>query len=147
MKALLIAVTAFFICWGVVPAADTLEPARPAAGLWGALGSAIDRTTTRGDYSTPAATPNTFAFHERETENEEAGSRRFEVVFFTSLPVTILISLLGVVAFRSAAGHTGDFTSAEYTYLALSSVGMSFYIAASDSRSARGGKTYRRGNR
>jgi hypothetical protein len=148
MKALLVAVTVFFICWGVVPAADTLEGTRPAGGLGDALDHAGDRAITQREFSSPSATPpSTFALSEPEPDGEETSFRRSEIVFFTSLPVTTLISLLGVIAFRSAAGRTGDFSAAEYQYLALSTIGMSLYIAFSDSRSTRGGKTNRRGHR
>jgi hypothetical protein len=155
MRALLVAVTAFFMCSGVLPAADTLEVARPAGCLGGALDRAWVRTPTQGGFRSPweslqpfqAMPLNTFALPEEEPDRKETSFRRSEILFFSSLPVTTLISLLGVIAFRSAAGHTGDFSSIEYQYLALSTIGMSLYIAASDSRSNRSDKTYRRGHR
>jgi hypothetical protein len=155
MRALLVAVTAFFMCAGVLPAADTNGAARPAGCLGGTLDRAWVRTPTQGGFSSSweglqpfqAMPLNTFALPEEEPDRKETSFRRFEILFFTSLPVTTLISLLGVIAFRSAAGHTGDFSAVEYQYLALSTIGMSLYIAVSDSRSNRIDKTYRRGNR
>jgi hypothetical protein len=146
MKALHAAVAAFLVCSGVLQAADTREDARPAASLRGAFDREAARQPALDGFSSQAAPLSAFAVTEQGPVLQETRFRRFEIVFFTSLPASVLLSLLGVIAFRSAAGHSGSFSSVEYGYLALSTVGISLGIAASDSRSARVVKTYRRGH-
>jgi hypothetical protein len=146
MKTLIVAVTAFFMCWGVLPAAETLGDGNSASLLSCALSHEGVRAPFRGKIH-PATQLNTLALPDHGLDREETRFRRFEIVFFTSLPASVLLSLLGVIAFRSAAGHTGGLSAVEYRYLALSTVSMSLCIAASDSRNAYGDKTYRRGHR
>jgi hypothetical protein len=73
-------------------------------------------------------------FEEKDRDYEETALRRFEIVFFISLPASLLFSLAGAAAFKAGQGDPIDFTSAEYTYILVSSVGISFAIALHDSR-------------
>ena len=167
MKALLVAVAAFFMCWGVLPATENLEDGSSAAPFSGVvvsgssssgtplcLGLSLQRARTplRGSpqpprRQLPSTSQNSRALPDEGFDREETRFRRFEIVFFTSIPASVLLSLLGVIAFRSVGGHTGNFSSVEYRYLALSTIGISLAIAASDSRNTYSDKIYRRGHR
>ena len=80
-----------------------------------------------------------FEDEEKDAGYQESKSRRFEIIFFISLPASALISMLGVMAFKSATGDMARFSQAEYGYIALSSIGISLSIAVRDSR-----KVYRK---
>jgi hypothetical protein len=71
---------------------------------------------------------------EKDRDYTETPLRRFEIVFFISLPVSILFTLAGTAAFKAGQGRPVDFTSAEYSYILVSSLGISFAIALHDSR-------------
>lgn len=73
-------------------------------------------------------------FEEKDRGYTETPLRRFEIVFFISLPVSILFTLAGTAAFKAGQGRPIDFTSAEYSYILVSSLGISFAIALRDSR-------------
>ena len=76
----------------------------------------------------------TYDFDEKDQDYEETQLRRFETIFFISLPAGVIFSLLGVLAFRGATGISGPFTRIEYPYIFLSSVGISLSIAFHDNR-------------
>ncbi|HEB30997.1 hypothetical protein LCGC14_1032910 [marine sediment metagenome] len=76
----------------------------------------------------------TYDFDEKDKEYDETQLRRFETIFFISLPAGVIFSLLGVLAFRGAAGIAGPFTSIEYQYIFLSTVSISLSIAFHDNR-------------
>jgi hypothetical protein len=76
----------------------------------------------------------TYEFDEKDEEYDETQLRRFETIFFISLPVGVIFSLLGVLAFRGATGVTGPFTQIEYQYVFLSAVSISASIAFHDNR-------------
>jgi hypothetical protein len=173
MKALLVAVAAFFTCWSVLPAADIPDGGgssaqssggAPLSGVFvsGSSSSGIPlclglslqgaRTPLRGSQQPPrgrlpGTSPNSLALPDEGFDRDETRFRRFEIVFFTSLPASVLLSLLGVIAFRGAAGGAGGFSAVEYRYLAFSTIGISLALAASDGGNAYGNKTYRRGHR
>jgi hypothetical protein len=67
-------------------------------------------------------------------EYEETQIRRFETVFFISLPVSFLLSFLSTILYREFAGKTEYFTEQEYGYIILSSIGISMSIAIRDNR-------------
>jgi len=69
------------------------------------------------------------------TAAEESRLRRFEIIFFISLPASVLLSLVGVLAFRGAAGRSGGFSQIEFQYIALSSIGISLSVAMRDAKS------------
>ena len=165
MKALLVAITAFFTCWSVLPASDAPN-GRSSFGLLSAaplraipVSAALSHEGTGmpppGDLHTPredlqfslSPMPNMLALPDQALDRKETRFRRFEIVFFTSLPASVILSLLGVIAFRNVAGNTGDFSAVEYRYLALSTIGMSLGIAASDLKNTGIQKSYRRGHR
>jgi hypothetical protein len=75
-----------------------------------------------------------YDFDEKDQDYEETQLRRFETIFFISLPAGVIFSLLGVLAFRGATGISGPFTSLEYPYIFLSTVGISLSIAFHDNR-------------
>jgi hypothetical protein len=81
-----------------------------------------------------SGSPIKYDFDEKNQEYEESQLRRFETVFFISLPAGVIFSLLGVLAFRGATGLTGPFTPMEYQYVFLSAVGISVSIAFHDNR-------------
>jgi hypothetical protein len=72
---------------------------------------------------------------EKGTTAEESRSRRFETIFFISLPASVLLSLLGVLAFRGASRMSEGFSQIEYQYIVLSSIGISLSVAMRDSKS------------
>ena len=65
-------------------------------------------------------------------EYRETPLRRFEIIFFISLPVTFLLSTGGTLIFKQASGHRGELNSREYGYILMSSVGLSLSIAIRD---------------
>jgi hypothetical protein len=67
-------------------------------------------------------------------EYRETQLRRFETIFFISLPATFLLSFFGAFLFRGATDSTRPFSSQEYTYIALSTVGISLIVALNDNR-------------
>jgi hypothetical protein len=76
----------------------------------------------------------TFSFEDKDIGYEETQLRRFEIIFFISLPVTFVLSLAGLGAFKLASGSSGGFRSIDYQYVALSSVALSFAVALHDNR-------------
>ncbi len=75
-----------------------------------------------------------FSFEDKDIDYEETQLRRFEIIFFISLPVTFILSLAGLGAFKLASGSSGGFRSIDYQYIALSSVALSFAVALHDNR-------------
>ncbi len=89
--------------------------------------------------------PNFSISYQFESENSrynETPLRRFETVFFISLPASALLSFLGVTAYRGAARKTGNLSPSEFLYIALSTIGISLSIAAHDNRSLSGKEIY-----
>lgn len=76
-----------------------------------------------------------YEFEDDDSRYRETPLRRFETVFFISLPAGALLSFLGLTAYRAAAGKTGVLLPSEYVYIALSTIGISLSIAAHDTRS------------
>ena len=89
-------------------------------------------------YETNSYSQITYNF-ETDEDYQETQSRRFETIFFISLPVSFLFSFLGFTAYRWASGRSGSFTPMEYRYLIFSTIGTSLSIAISDNRA-----TYRK---
>jgi hypothetical protein len=75
-----------------------------------------------------------FSFEDKDIGYEETQLRRFEIIFFISLPVTFILSLAGLGAFKLASGSSEGFRSIDYQYIALSSVALSFAVALHDNR-------------
>jgi hypothetical protein len=73
-----------------------------------------------------------YDFTQKDADYEETPLRRFEIVFFISLPVSLLITFLGIEGYRLASGTIGPFTQIEYQYLILSTLGISFTVALRD---------------
>ena len=71
------------------------------------------------------------------TEAEESRLRRSEIIFFISLPASVLLSLLGVIAFRGASRKSEGFSQIEYQYIALSSIGISLSVAMRDAKNTK----------
>ena len=71
------------------------------------------------------------------TAVEESRLRRSEIIFFISLPASVLLSLLGVIAFRGASRKNEGFSQIEYQYIALSSIGISLSVAMRDAKSTK----------
>ncbi len=80
------------------------------------------------------------SFEDKDREYEESQLRRFEIIFFISLPVSLFFSFAGAAAFKAAAEGEIRFSSLDYSYILLSSVGVSFTIALRDNRTV-----YRKG--
>ena len=76
----------------------------------------------------------TYDFNEKDQDYEETQLRRFETIFFISLPAGVIFSLLGVLAFKGATGISGPLTYIDYQYVFLSAVGISLSIAFHDNR-------------
>jgi len=75
-----------------------------------------------------------YSFEEKDADYEESQLRRFEIVFFISLPASLFFSLAGAAVYKAASGEPVSFTSLDYGYLLLSSVSISFSIALRDNR-------------
>lgn len=76
-----------------------------------------------------------YEFEDDDSRYRETPLRRFETVFFISLPASALLSFLGLTAYRGSARKTGSLLPSEYLYIALSTIGISLSIAAHDTRS------------
>jgi hypothetical protein len=83
-----------------------------------------------------------YQFEDENSRYRETPLRRFETVFFISLPASALLSFLGLTAYRGAARKTGEFLPSEFIYIALSTIGISLSIAAHDNRSLYGKEIY-----
>jgi hypothetical protein len=87
------------------------------------------------DYSSePKGSPQITYNFDEDDEYQETQLRRFETIFFISLPASFLFSFLGFTAYRWASGRSGSFTSMEYRYLIFSTIGTSLSIAIGDNR-------------
>lgn len=73
-----------------------------------------------------------FDFTDKDSDYEETPLRRFEIIFLISLPISLLITFLGVEGYRVLGGQVGAFTPVEYRYLLLSTVGISLGVALTD---------------
>ena len=71
---------------------------------------------------------------EEDDEYQETQLRRFETIFFISLPASFLFSFLGFTAYRWASGSSGSFAPMEYRYLIFSTIGTSLSIAIRDNK-------------
>jgi hypothetical protein len=69
-----------------------------------------------------------------DEEYEETPVRRFEIIFFISMPVTLGLSFAGIAGYKLASGTWGSFQNIDYLYLALSTVSLSFSVALHDHR-------------
>ena len=67
-----------------------------------------------------------------EGEYKESSFRRFEIIFFISLPISFLLTLGGTLLYKATSGNKGNFSGIEYRYIALSSVGISISVALRD---------------
>jgi len=75
-----------------------------------------------------------WSFTEDNVEYQETQLRRFETIFFISLPPSFLFSFLGFTAYRGVTGKKGTFTPIEYRYIIFSTIGISLSIAFNDNR-------------
>lgn len=73
-----------------------------------------------------------FDFTEKDEDYEETPLRRFEIVFLISLPVSLLITFLGIEGYRVFSGKTGAFAPVEYQYMIFSTLGISLGVALKD---------------
>jgi len=89
------------------------------------------KTACRSDTNDPVITYD-FDFTDKDSDYKETPLRRFEIIFLISLPVSLLISFLGVEGYRVLGGQVGAFTPVEYRYLLLSTVGISLGVALTD---------------
>jgi hypothetical protein len=71
---------------------------------------------------------------EANIDYQETQLRRFETIFFISLPASFLFSFLGLIVFRGVTGTSEAFSQLEYQYLVFSSIGISMSIALNDNR-------------
>jgi hypothetical protein len=76
--------------------------------------------------------PISYDFSEKDRGYEESPLRRFEIVFFISIPVSLLITFLGIEGYRVLSGQTGGFTPVEYQYMIFSTLGISLGVALKD---------------
>ncbi len=74
------------------------------------------------------------SFEDKDRDYEETQLRRFEIIFFISLPVSLFFSFAGAALFKAAAEGEISFSSLDYSYILLSSAGISFTIALRDNR-------------
>jgi len=76
--------------------------------------------------------PISYYFEEKDKDYKESQLRRFEIIFFISMPVSIVFSLLGIEAYKIASKNTGEFKPIEYRYLIASTLCISLSIAIND---------------
>ena len=87
------------------------------------------------DYSSQTNSSPQISYNfEDDDEYQETQLRRFETIFFISLPASFLFSFLGFTAYRWASGKSGSFAPMEYRYLIFSTIGISLSIAIRDNR-------------
>ncbi len=67
-----------------------------------------------------------------EKDFHESPLRRFEIIFFISMPVTFILSVGGTLLYKQFSNNRGNFNNMEYRYIILSSVGISFTVALRD---------------
>jgi len=79
-----------------------------------------------------SALPISYDFTEKDRGYEESPLRRFEIVFFISIPVSLLITFLGIEGYRVLNGQTGGFSPVEYQYMIFSTLGISLGVALKD---------------
>jgi hypothetical protein len=65
---------------------------------------------------------------------EESPARRFEIVFITSMPLTLGLSFAGLAAYKFASESWGSLSTTDITFLALSTISLSFSVAWRDNR-------------
>jgi hypothetical protein len=75
-----------------------------------------------------------YSFEQAEKSYSESQLRRFETIFFISLPAGVILTLAGIGAFRAGSGLAGSLRPIEYQYLIFSACGISFTIAMRDNR-------------
>lgn len=121
---------AAFICFLFIYTIPLLCPAGEASFIF----SAPERVNTGFESLYPLNEEAVIFPSEEDRDYEETEIRRFEIVFFVSLPASILFSLAGIGMFRAGSGRTGNLITPEYGYLLLSSAGISFAIALHDNR-------------
>ena len=71
---------------------------------------------------------------QEDDEYEETPARRFEIIFFISLPMTLALSFAGLAVYKAASDTWGDYQNTDYIYLALSSISLSLSVAIHDHR-------------
>ena len=74
---------------------------------------------------------------EEDGEYEETPFRRFEIVFFISIPLTLALSFAGLLTYKAAAGTWkgwGNFENVDIMYLSLSTISLSLSVAIHDHR-------------
>ncbi len=75
-----------------------------------------------------------YSFEEPDNSYSETQLRRFEIIFFISLPASVIFTLAGIGAFRAGTRLSGNLRPVEYQYLVLSACGISLSIALRDNR-------------
>ena len=78
--------------------------------------------------------PINYDLGEANIDYQETQLRRFETIFFISLPASFLFSFLGLIVYRGVTGTSEAFSQLEYQYLVISSIGISMSIALNDNR-------------
>jgi hypothetical protein len=71
---------------------------------------------------------------EEDREYEETPFRRFEIIFFISIPMTLALSFAGLAAYKAAAGTWGNYETTDFIYLSLSTFSLSLSVAIHDYR-------------
>jgi hypothetical protein len=71
---------------------------------------------------------------EEDGEYEETPFRRFEIIFFISIPMTLALSFAGLAAYKAAAGNWGNYETTDFLYLSLSTFSLSLSVAIHDYR-------------
>jgi hypothetical protein len=113
------------------PLSEGLSPAAPILTLQeGTLRHRLTYPPVGGETYIPIVNP----YLDGDEEYEETPARRFEIIFFISMPVTLGLSFAGLAAYKLAAGTWGSFDKTEYAYLAVSTVSLSFSVALHDNR-------------
>jgi len=97
----------------------------------------VEMAKNKGIYKSGAFALNKqlpLSFEDKDRDYEETQLRRFEIIFFISLPASIFFSFAGAALFKAAAEGEISFSSLDYSYILLSSAGISFTIAFRDNR-------------
>ncbi|HUT66000.1 MAG TPA: hypothetical protein VMZ05_07610 [Spirochaetota bacterium] len=93
----------------------------------------VNNTIAGGSgHDVSSALPISYDFTEKDRGYEESPLRRFEIVFFISIPVSLLITFLGIEGYRVLSGQIGGFTPVEYQYMIFSTLGISLGVALKD---------------
>jgi hypothetical protein len=132
VRTILSAIVSLCVCTLLIPGTVNGETSFDNA----VHGNGFSYISQKHTYEPPVYSPNRslMSFEDKDRDYTESQLRRFEIIFFISLPVSLFFSFAGAAAFKAAAEGEIQFSSLDYSYILLSSIGISFSIGLHDNR-------------